>query len=234
MRIWLASFLLLLVMGTPTGVLAQTTRDGKLASTSVTISTALTVVKVGSEVKISIVLTNLFDQEMFVTWDNGNRGELDYMISVLDRDGHEPLETKYFRAARGKDSADPGETTALVIAPSSGSRQVKAGGTLTDSIYLNKLYDLKPGKYTVQVERIDDSHRTVKSNMLAVTLTPWQGETDRNAGCPILAVFSKGGGFGFRARIIEIERLNFQGKKSRKEPHTCRKTAEKPISEPAS
>jgi hypothetical protein len=42
------------------------------------------------------------------------------------------------------------------------------------------------------------------------------------AGCPILAVFSKGGGFGFRTRIIEIERLNFQGKKSRKEPHPCK------------
>jgi hypothetical protein len=44
------------------------------------------------------------------------------------------------------------------------------------------------------------------------------------AGCPILAVFSKGGGVGFRTRIIEIERLNFRGKKSRKEP-TLAKTA---------
>jgi hypothetical protein len=172
MRICLASLLLLLVMESPKCVLSQSTRSGTPVPTSVTISAALTVVKTGSEAKISVILTNLSDQEMFVAWGQGNRGEFDYKINVLDRNGHEPIETKYFQAVQGKVSDDPSETTALVISRSPSPRQVEAGGKLTDSIYLDRLFDLKPGKYTVQVEHIDDSHKTVKSNTLTMTVTP--------------------------------------------------------------
>jgi hypothetical protein len=170
----ICSSLILVLLGiTASGRLsAQSPQSGPPASFSVSLSTTQPAVKAGSELKISVVLTNLSNQDLDLTWDGASRAEFDYTILVSDRDGHEPPDTQYLRAVRGKDSSNPDGKTQLVVLPSSGLRQVKPGGTLTDSIYLDKLYDLKPGKYTVQVERIDDSHKTVKSNTLTVTVTP--------------------------------------------------------------
>ena len=61
----------------------------------------------------------------------------------------------------------------MVVTHGGGPRLVKADGTLTDTIDLNKLYDLQPGKYTIQVERLDEDGKTVvKSNTITVNVTP--------------------------------------------------------------
>lgn len=160
---------LILVTASASTAFAQ----GTPTSYSVTITTPQTVVKVGSKINIDILLTNTSNQEIIVTADNGARGEFEYTIFVSDRYGHEPHETKYLRAVRGKDSGDPGDTTSLVVVHSSGLRQVKPGGILKSSIDLTKLYDLPPGRYTIRVEDIEQASQThIKSNALTVTVTP--------------------------------------------------------------
>jgi hypothetical protein len=51
-------------------------------------------------------------------------------------------------------------------------RASKPRETLTHTIDLNKLYVLKPGKYTLQVERFGgDRKPPVRSNTITVTVT---------------------------------------------------------------
>jgi hypothetical protein len=168
--LWLG---LILVMASSSTPATQDIQKGTHASYSVAISTPQTAVKVGAEIKIDILLTNTSNREILVTVDNGNRGEFDYTIDVLDRNGHEPHETKYFRAVLGKDSGDPGDTSSLVVAHSAGLRQVKPGGTLKSSIDLTQLYDLQPGQYTVRVEDIEQASQIhIRSKAIKLTVTP--------------------------------------------------------------
>src|SRR5215472_6095951 len=115
---------LLLAIGLSSVTWAQGAQKASPPLISITIEPARSVVKAGSEAKISIVLTNVSGREMLITWDNGNQGELDYDINVLDRNGHEPPDTQYFRAVRGKDSSFPDGKTQLLIARSTGLRQL--------------------------------------------------------------------------------------------------------------
>jgi len=172
MRVWLSLILLLHTGTSSLIVLAQTTPKSTKTPFSVTISATQTVMKAGAEVRINVVLTNISDREIYINV-SGGPGELDYTVSVLDRSGHEAPETKYLRALRGEDASDPGETTTLVVARSFGLRDVKPGETFRSSIDLGKLYDLQPGKYTIQLERIEEeTHPVVKSNTITVTVAP--------------------------------------------------------------
>lgn len=100
-------------------------------------------------------------------------GERDYTISISDKDGQEPLETGYLRAVRGKGTSDPVSKTSLVIVGGGGLHGVRPGESFDLTIDLTKLYVLKPGKYTVQVERLDnESKELVKSNAVTLTVNP--------------------------------------------------------------
>jgi hypothetical protein len=148
---------------------AQSTKP----SFSVAVSANQRTVKSGSEIRVRIVLTNVSDKELATYQDGATRGELDYTIDVLDGNGKEPPETKYLRAVRNKDAAEPGETTTLVVLRDAGMRSLKSKGTLTDILDLSKLYDLQPGTYTLQVERTDEESKTVvKSNKITLTVIP--------------------------------------------------------------
>ncbi len=172
MRVGSALALLVLLWASSGAMLAQSTQKGAHSSIAIAISTPQTEVSAGSDITLSVVLTNISGQDLGITFDNGARGEFDYTISVLDGKGREPSETKYYRAATGKNASDPGEATTLVVAPSSGLRLLKPGGTFKSSIILRKLYDLQIGKYTIQVERIDAKSQTmVKSNMITVVVS---------------------------------------------------------------
>ncbi|HEV2297872.1 MAG TPA: hypothetical protein VGR72_05080 [Candidatus Acidoferrales bacterium] len=161
MRAW-AIFTLLAIASVGSGL-----AEASIASFSIAISAARTPAKRGSPLEVRIVLTNTTGQSRLIYQDTG--GEFDYTIHVSGQDNNEPPETRYFRAVKGKDSGKP----TLVVEHSGGLRLVKAGGTLTDTIDLNQLYGLQPGKYTIQVERPDDDGKTVvKSNTITVTITP--------------------------------------------------------------
>jgi hypothetical protein len=154
------------------GLVQSGPHEASMAAFSVAISLPQTTVRVGAEIKLDVVLTNTSKKDLFLTI-TGNLAEFDYSIKVLDKTGNEPHETKYFRAARGKDSSDPGDRTTLVVAPSTGIRQIKPGDTFTSIVDLSKIYDQQAGTYTVQVERFDENSQTmVRSNTITFTVAP--------------------------------------------------------------
>jgi hypothetical protein len=127
------------------------------------------VVKAGSEVRLTITLTNTADHEIFVRREKRlDLGELSYTIDVRNDKGKTAPESQYQLALKGEPSAG---TTVVVSAP--GLFPVKPGATLEEAVVLNKLFDLTlPGKYLVQAKRIDDTTKLlVKSNTITVTVT---------------------------------------------------------------
>jgi len=131
---------------------AQSGQGQAIAPYSIVLNAPIVEVKAGSELKVRIVLTNLTDKELILDVDNGSRGEFDYTIRLLDKNGQEPPETRYLRAVRGEDTFDPVSKTELIIVGSNGFRAIKPRETLTHTMDLNKLYVLKPGKYTLHLE----------------------------------------------------------------------------------
>ena len=127
--------------------------------------------RVGSEVRIDAVITNITDQEIWVPVEKGSRGEFDFKIDLRDSAGLVPAETIYYRAVKGEPQTG---SPILVVTASGGPLPVKPQGTLTDVIQVDKLYDLsKPDKYTIQVERYDDLTKTiVESNKITFVITP--------------------------------------------------------------
>jgi hypothetical protein len=174
MRILSCTWLVLVLMALPVQQSAQSVPQSSSASFSVTLKMSQTVVHLGSEIKIEAVLTNQSNHEKWFGIDGGGlRGEFTYEIGTLDHEGHEPSKTQYFHAVRGEDSPSPDGKTQLVLTRRMTQRPVKPGDSLTEFISFNKLYDLKPGTYTVQVERADDETKTVvKSNVVTITIEP--------------------------------------------------------------
>lgn len=160
-RIWII-LTLLIAVALAGRALAQTG-----SSFSVAINAPRTIVRLGSSFEIRAVLTNITTGSEWIYQDVS--GEFDYTIRVLDQDKIEPSESRYFRAVKGKDSGKP----TIVVNHGGGPRLVKPGGTITETIDLNKLYVLRPGKYSVQLERLDDKSKTVvQSNRITVTVAP--------------------------------------------------------------
>ena len=95
-------------------------------------------------------------------------GEYLYQIDVLQADGSEAPRSKYFREVRddaGNFMPGTAGNGALV--------RKKPREAIVSSIDLNQLYDLKPGKYTVQVFQKDSiAKMIIRSNIIAVTVTP--------------------------------------------------------------
>jgi hypothetical protein len=120
--------------------------------------------------RIRIAQTNTTDQNQPFWIEKVARlhGEYLYLISVSREDGSKAPRTKYFRETRDETgNFMPGTATngVLVIR--------KPGETIESSLDLSELYELKPGKYTVQVYQNDSiANLTVKSNILTLTVTP--------------------------------------------------------------
>ncbi len=137
---------------------------------SVTISPSSDVVKLGSELRIKIVITNISNRELDVgrPVGNGPQGEFRNLIDVRDERGNAAVKTKYYRQIRGEEVTHGGirlETTDSLLKP---------GESTAEEVVVSKLYSLeKEGKYTVQTQRDDpDSKALVKSNRITVTVTP--------------------------------------------------------------
>jgi hypothetical protein len=168
MRIWVAIIVMVVISGGLWAGRAQNTG----AQFSITINTPQAKLKAGSEVRISVVVTNLTDQYITFGHAKGGAGEFDFDIDMRNSAGLVPDESEYYRAVLSKQ--DPNRPTTMVVLPNYLLHGIEPRGTLTEPIELDKLYDLsKPDKYTIQVERIDDATKAiVKSNKITVTLTP--------------------------------------------------------------
>jgi hypothetical protein len=140
---------------------------------SITIS-APDVISAGSEPKLSIVLKNTSDHKIMLTRSlQTDRGELHHDVEVRDDKGDLVPEMEYHQKLKGRLPATPGKAPPPPIVGSDIFVTMKPGETRNDDLTISKLYDLsKPGKYTIQVSRFDETAKAVvKSNTITVNVT---------------------------------------------------------------
>jgi hypothetical protein len=162
--------LLVMSMAAPCTGSAQGTRP----SFSVTISVPQDVVAAGSEVKVRIILKNTSNHDIVIPRSNAeDEGEFHNKITVRDEEGNLVADKATVSARTDKNKDTQSELTNLTM-ETVVSFTLKPGESLKDGIKLSEIYDLsKPGKYSIEVERIDESTKTVvKSNMIMLTVTP--------------------------------------------------------------
>lgn len=137
---------------------------------SVAISVPQDVVASGAEVKVKIVLKNTSDHEIGVARSSReDQGEFHNKIVLRDEHGNlVQMKERGNNGGKGQNDTDSVIQETMVVFP------LKPGELLKDGFIVSKAYDMsKPGKYSIQVERIDDESKTVvKSNTITVTVTP--------------------------------------------------------------
>jgi hypothetical protein len=130
-------------------------------------------VKVGSPVRVKVVLQNISDHDIIVSREV--RG-LDCRVDVRDAEGRLAPDTKLGYLWNGHVSnPDLSRLSSQELTGSLISGSVKRGETLTWELDASKFYEIKqPGKYSIQVERKDPENHSlmVKSNVITVTVTP--------------------------------------------------------------
>lgn len=139
---------------------------------SVTLSSVSNDVKLGSEVRLKIVVTNTSNHEMLLERPVGiYQGEILNRFEVRDEKGSPAVKKPYYRLLTGEPMTSyPQEE---YLRDMTGS-MVKPGESVIEEVILNKLYELdKPGKYTIRVEHTDPvTQMPVKSNTITLTITP--------------------------------------------------------------
>jgi len=137
---------------------------------TLTISTDSSSVREGSEIAIDIDLKNTQDHDILMWREKGGEmGEFNYIVHILNQKGEQPPETKYHRAVRGKGNPDQ----VIIVTNAPMPFYVKPGEILKDKVDLSKLFELSPGKYTVQAERLDaTTKQSVKSNTITIIVRP--------------------------------------------------------------
>jgi uncharacterized protein (DUF58 family) len=132
---------------------------------SLTIRLLQNVAKVGSEIRVQVVLTNTSDHEIGIL---KSAPEADYIVEVRDTRGKMAPDTDFRR--KQKDPASVKVSTASPL------YTLKPGESLRDEIQVERLYEMSaPGKYSIQVSRTvpeEMGSGIVKSNMANVTITP--------------------------------------------------------------
>jgi hypothetical protein len=144
----------------------------------VTVAASPTVVKAGSDVKLTITIKNVSDLTIYHIVNSGKPGR-NWQILVLDSQGNSANETSNGRKIHGNDPSQHPWSGSVF----SGRYPIKPGETFQQTLDLTSEYDLtKPGIYSIQVLRSDvfteDDIKTgklgtaVKSNTITLTLTP--------------------------------------------------------------
>jgi hypothetical protein len=161
----LLPFILLITVGM---TLAQTAQRSFSFGISVTSDT----VKVGSPIIVKIQETNISDHD--ISWMSlpgaDDHGEvIGFRPVVTNAQGKEPPLTKWGRKAFGR--THPEEPNLVLNAV--GLITVHPGEVMKTDIKLNELYDLSPGKYTVQVWTYDNENKEkVMSKTINLTVVP--------------------------------------------------------------
>ena len=157
---------------------AQTTEPAFSLSVKVEAET----VRPGSDVTLLVVVTNKTSQQILFPMDQYHPAGA-FTVNVTDPAGQPAGKTRLYRAVSGdrtgKDASEPPPDPLheTLIIGSGVAGQLDPGEKREHLVVLNRknseLFDLrKPGKYTVQVERMDNASKTiVKSNVAEFTIT---------------------------------------------------------------
>jgi hypothetical protein len=152
---------------------------------TITISAKQGVVQAGSEIAFTVSLKNVSDHQIAIYVENRRAAELEgYLIEVRDAEGRIQRTSHYYWSLgrfgggmrppalvpRGSEQ-DYSDNRADGPDEGSGANAGLWPGRSNEARFdLNKLYaPLQPGKYTVQVQRIDpESKAAVKSNVVTL------------------------------------------------------------------
>jgi hypothetical protein len=169
MRISMGLLLLFMSRAAPCTASAQGTRP----SFSVTISVPQDVVAAGSEVKVKITLKNTSNHDIGIPKSPADdQGGSYNKITVRDEEGNLVADNATIAARTDKHKGTQSELMNLTMETII-LFTVKPGESLKDGIKLSEIYDLsKPGKYSIELERTDDTKTVVKSNTITLTVTP--------------------------------------------------------------
>jgi hypothetical protein len=157
-------------------VLAGATASCAEPTLKLTISVPEPVVRAGADVRVNVVLRNVGDHPVNLIAAprvfNGAVGEVHYYrATVTDEKGNSAVFTAFGKKIWGEDAA-PGalfDGSMILASP------LNPGEEDRHSLMISKLYDLsKPGKYTIQVTRLDleGTKIQLKSNAITVTVEP--------------------------------------------------------------
>jgi hypothetical protein len=146
------------------------------------------VVMAGTPLNLEAVLTNHSNEQIVFGWSSSCGFDLGLEIDIRDSRGNQPTPTILLLRAMGKDTGPDGRQLnpehdghAHVCLGNGGLRGLQPLGkdgnaspydTQSSSVDLSQLYELQPGKYTVQVSRTDIKGRTWRSNLATFTVTP--------------------------------------------------------------
>jgi hypothetical protein len=133
---------------------------------TVAISASQETVKIGEEIRVHVVLTNVSSEPLFVRRSpNPAEAEMHYTVLFRDKNGKDASETKYGRAVRKHELVIVSDA-AIVLDP---------GQKLEEDTDLHKLFEItSPGEYEVEFSRhVDDdpNNEIVKSNRITITVT---------------------------------------------------------------
>jgi len=167
------SFLLVATVVTVVGAGAQCAlAKGRKPAISIVLSTPRQSIRVGSEVRIDVVTTNVSHHAVPHTTGPGVPGHNDLItVEVRDGRGNSVLEKE------PDQSGCNGRAGCKIIRIKMGSQVMHLlapGETFRDQIVVSDLYDLsRPGEYTIRARRPDEETKTpVISNTIRITVTP--------------------------------------------------------------
>lgn len=136
---------------------------------ALTIRTAQSVVKTGSEIRVEVTLTNTSGRDIALTKSVGDdAAEFNYVIDMHDGHGKPLAETEHHRRVKAEDS--------LPITHSNQILTLKPGESLKENAILNNLYDIsRPGKYVILAQRDvpqELGKGVIKSSPITITVAP--------------------------------------------------------------
>jgi hypothetical protein len=154
-----------------TMVLSNTITITVTARISVTLTSLSNNPKLGSDVKLKVVVTNMTDHQMWLGRAPKNeQGEFLNRIEVRGENMDMPDKTRYYQMLAGIPLGEVAETSMWAEA----GFVAKPGESVSEGVSLSKLFKFtQPGKYMIQAVRQDSETKTlVKSNIVSVTVKP--------------------------------------------------------------
>jgi hypothetical protein len=182
--------LLLIVVfcGSVNNMAAQGNQAAKTAEAaplgiSLIISSDQSVVKQGAEVWLKVVLTNTSRHKIFLNTEKDPDPNFGFSVDVRDEHGAQAKDTKEGHMRKRDISIDTDSGAPLIFNFSPGPQIfLQPGETHTAKVNLAKLLDLRPGKYSVRVNRPDTAEAVndqdsrewpiANSNQITITMIP--------------------------------------------------------------
>ncbi len=135
------------------------------AAFSLAVSMPRNEVRVGADIPVSLAMKNVSDHQVLFGHKPGREnGEFSFDVEVKDAAGRVVPETTYGREAKDAGSRREEARTVDYLQP---------GVTTVQVVHLRKIVSLKPGRYTVQVSRMDSLiDVVVRSNVVKFAVVP--------------------------------------------------------------